>query len=134
MLPLQWPIFYPWDLPAIACIAWGVALAHQRRHGLLVLLATVGAANRESAVLLPLITAVVLSGTEHRKEALRSASLQLVGVVMVRMAIGVIHPLSKGAALDLRVEGMWRIDHNLLWLSEPRQALVTLASFSLLPV
>ena len=133
LLPLRWPIFYPWDLPAIACIAWGVALAHERRHGALVILATLGAANRESAILLPLVTVALLVGTEHRREALRSASLQLVGVVMTRLAIGVLRPTTEGAALDLRVEGMWRIDHNLQWLSEPRQALVILGAFSLLP-
>lgn len=134
LLPLRWPIFYPWDLPAIACIAWGVALAQGRRHGALVVLATVGAANRESAILLPLVTVALLVGTEERRQALRSASLQLVGVVMMRMAIGALLPMRKGGVVDLRVEGMWRIDHNLQWLSDPRQALVILGAFSLLPL
>lgn len=134
LLPLPWPIFYPWDMPAIACIAWGVALAQDRRHGALVVLATFGAANRESAILLPFITLALLAGTEHQREAIRSASLQLVAVVMVRLVVSVMHPIAKGGVVDLRVDHMWRIDHNLEWLGDPVQALVTLGSFSLLPV
>ncbi len=134
LLKFRWPIFYPWDTPAIACIAWGVALAHGRRHGLLVLLAVVGAANRESAVLLPFITLALLAGSEHRREAVRSASLQLAGVVLTRLAISVLFPTAKGAAMELRVEGMWRIVHNLQWLADPLHALEILGAFSLLPV
>lgn len=134
LLRFRWPIFYPWDTPAIACIAWGVALAHGRRHGALVLLAVVGAANRESAVLLPFITLALLAGSEHRREAVRSASLQLAGVVLVRLAISVLIPASKGNAVDLRVAGMWRIDHNFQWLANPMHALPILGAFSLLPI
>lgn len=134
LLPFRWPVFYPWDTPAIACIAWGVALAHGRRHGPLVVLAIVGAANRESAVLLPLITLALLAGSEHRREAVRSASLQVAGVVMVRLAISVLIPAAKGNVVDLRVAGMWRIDHNLQWLADPMHVLPILGAFSLLPV
>jgi len=134
LLPFRWPLFYPWDTPAIACIAWGVALAHGRRHGPLVVLAVVGAANRESAVLLPFITLALLAGSEHRREATRSASLQLAGVVLVRLAISVLIPITKGGALDLRIAGMWRIDHNLQWFADPLHALPILGAFSMLPV
>lgn len=134
LLKFRWPIFYPWDVPAIACIVWGVALARQRRHGSLVLLAAVGALNRESAILLPLLTAALWWSSEHRKEALRSATLQLVAVVLVRMAIGMVRPIARGGTVDLTVAGMWRIDHNLQWLASPTNALAVLGAFSLLPV
>lgn len=134
LLPFRWPVFYPWDTPAIACIVWGVALAHGRRHGPLVVLAILGAANRESAVLLPFITLVLLAGSEHRREAIRSASLQLAGVVLVRLAISVLIPVTKGGVVDLHINGMWRIDHNLQWLADPLHALPILGAFSLLPV
>lgn len=134
LLPFRWPVFYPWDTPAVACIAWGVAFAHGRRHGPLVVLAIVGAANRESAILLPLITLALLADSEHRREATRSASLQAAGVVLVRLAISVLVPAAKGNAVDLRVAGMWRIDHNLQWLADPMHALPILGAFSMLPV
>ena len=134
LLRFRWPIFYPWDTPAIACMAWGVALASARKHGPLVVLAVVGAANRESAILLPCLTLAMLWFTEHRAEAVRSASLQSVGVVLVRLAVGILHPVGKGGAVDLRVAGMWRIDHNLQWLSDPMHALVILGAFSGLPM
>ncbi|MGH1345668.1 MAG: hypothetical protein ACRBN8_29155 [Nannocystales bacterium] len=134
LLPFRWPLFYPWDTPAIACVIWGVALAHGRRHGVLVVLAVVGAANRESAVLLPFITLTLLAGSEHRREAIRSASLQLAGVVLVRLAISVLIPTTKGGAVDLRIAGMWRIDHNLQWFADPLHALPILGAFSMLPV
>lgn len=134
LLPFRWPVFYPWDTPAIACIAWGVALAHGRRHGLLVLLAGLGALNRESAVLLPFITLGFLAGAEHRREAIRSASLQLAGVVLVRLAISVLIPVAKGRVAELRINGMWRIDHNLQWLADSLHVLPILGAFSLLPV
>lgn len=134
LLPFRWPVFYPWDTPAIACIAWGVALAHRRRHGPLVVLALAGAVNRESAVLLPFITLALLCDGEHRREGIRSASLQLAGVVLVRLAISVLVPVKKGGALDLRIAGMWRVDHNLEWLADPLHALPILGAFSLLPV
>ncbi len=133
LLRFRWPIFYPWDTPAIACIAWGVAWAHGRRHGPLLVLAGLGAANRESAVLLPLITVVLHLEPAHRKEALRSASLQLIGVVLVRFGVAVLWPISRGGAADLRVEGMWRLDHNLQWLADPVHALAILGAFSFLP-
>lgn len=134
LLKFRWPIFYPWDTPAIACMAWGVALAHRRRHGPLVVLAALGAANRESAVLLPLITVALHLEPEHRKEAIRSASLQLIAVVLVRFGISVLWPISRGGAADLRVDGIWRLDHNLQWLADPGHALAILGAFSLMPV
>ncbi len=134
LLRFRWPVFYPWDTPAIAFTAWGVAFAQARRHGPLVVLAAVAALNRESAILLPVVTLVLLLGTPHRKEALRSASLQLVVVVLVRLLIALVMPIDEGGAVDLRVEGMWRIDHNLQWLAGPKHALKILGAFSLLPV
>lgn len=134
LLPFRWPIFYPWDTPAIACVAWGVALAHGRRHGPLVVLATLGAANRESAILLPLVTVLLHLRGPDRWEAVRSAMLQVAGVVLMRLAIGALHPVSKGSSVDLRVEGMWRLDHNVQWLSDPRHSLAILGASCMLPV
>ena len=134
LLPFRWPIFYPWDVLAIACVLWGVALARSRRHGALVLLAGVGALNRESAILLPFITVALLVDAPHRKEALRSASLQLVAVVLARLGIGALRPISRGGAVDLTVDGMARIDHNLQWLASATNALAIVGAFGALPV
>ncbi len=133
LLQFRWPIFYPWDTPAIAALAWGVALAHGRRHGTLVALATVAALNRETAILLPLVTAAVHLGSPHQREGLRSASLQFVGVVMVRLALSVLVS-AKGVALHFEVAGMWRIDHNLQWLGKGLHVFLILGAFSMLPV
>lgn len=133
LLQFKWPVFYPWDTPAIAAIAWGVALAHARRHGPLVALATLAALNRETAILLPLITVALHYGSSLQREAVRSASLQVAGVVMARLAISVLVP-ARGAALHLKVAGMWRIDHNLQWLGEGLHVFQVLGAFSLLPV
>lgn len=133
LLQFRWPIFYPWDTPAIAALAWGVALAHARRHGPLVVLATVAALNRETAILIPWVTAALHYGSSHQREGLRSASLQLVGVVMVRLALSVLVP-AEGAALHFEVAGMWRIDHNLQWLGKGLHVVLILGAFSMLPV
>lgn len=133
LLQFRWPVFYPWDTPAIAALAWGVALAHARRHGPLVALATVAALNRETALLLPIVTAALHYATPHQRQALRSASLQVAGVVMVRLALRVLVP-ADGSALHLEVAGMWRIDHNLQWLGKGLHVFVILGAFSLLPV
>ena len=133
LLHFRWPIFYPWDTPAIAALAWGVALAHARRHGPLVALATIAALNRETAVLLPLLTVALHYGSEHQREGLRSASLQLVGVVMARLALSVLVP-AEGSALHFEVAGMWRIDHNLQWLGKGLHVFLILGAFSMLPV
>ncbi len=134
LLRFKWPIFYPWDLPAIACISWGVAWAMQRRWLPLLALVIVGAANRESAVLVPLLTMLVHWGTPTRSEAMRWASLQLVGVVLVRFAISVLWSGNLGVGLHLHVNGMLRAEHNLRWLADVGHAASILGAFSGLPV
>ena len=53
LLQHRWPIFYPYDTPAMAFTAAGVALLIHRRWRLAALLAFLAALNRESALLLP---------------------------------------------------------------------------------
>ena len=49
LLKYKWPIFYPWDTPAIAFTVWGLALAQRRRWIPLLVLTVFAALNRESA-------------------------------------------------------------------------------------
>ena len=53
LLQHRWPIFYPYDTPAMAFTAGGVALLLHRRWRAATLLAALAALNRESALLLP---------------------------------------------------------------------------------
>ncbi|MEM6291189.1 MAG: hypothetical protein AAGA54_07985 [Myxococcota bacterium] len=134
LLRFKWPIFYPWDLPAIACIAWGLAWSVQRRWVPVLVLVVLGAANRESAVLVPVLAVLVHWTASTRAEALRWASLQLVGVVMVRFAISVLWSSNPGTGVHLYVDGMLRAEHNLRWLADLGHALSILGAFAGLPV
>ena len=53
LLQHRWPIFYPYDTPAMAFTAAGVALLLHRRWRAAACLALLAALNRESAILLP---------------------------------------------------------------------------------
>ncbi len=135
LLQFRWPVFYPWDTPAIACVAWGVAWTMSRHHGRLLVLTALGAANRESAMLVPVLLVVLrLHEPEERADAVRWAVLMIVAGVLVRFAISVVWSDNVGAPLHLRVDGDWRLLNNLRWLRDPKQLLQLLGAFCALPV
>jgi hypothetical protein len=135
LLRYKWPIFYPWDTPAVAFTVWGLALAQSRRFIPLLVLSAMAATNRESALLLPAVAAVVhLGDPQRRAEALRWSVGLLLAVLAVRYGVAAIWVDNAGNALSLRVEGMPRILHNLRWLRDPTHVLLVLGAFSGLPL
>jgi hypothetical protein len=135
LLPHRWPIFYPWDTPAMAFTAAGVALALAGRYPACVVLTAVAAVNRESAVLIPAIAVVLsLPEPERRRRALAWAGLMLAAFVGVRWGIAAALPDNPGAPLRLWVSGHLRVLHNLDWLLSLRHAVIFVASLGFLPL
>lgn len=135
LLQHRWPIFYPWDTPAMLFTAWAVELSLRRRMGALVLLTVVAALNRETAALVPIIALAVGLGTSvDVRRLLAWCGLMLVAYVLVRQSIVVALPDNPGAPIRWVVEGRYRILSNLRWLYDPAIALRFVASLGLLPL
>jgi hypothetical protein len=128
VVPRQWPIFYPWDTPAIAAVVAAVALAQRRRHGWLVFLAMVAALNRESALLIPLVLVALRISDEPDRRGLWAWVAAGIGVVvLVRVGIELVRPDNPGPPLHFTVHGGYRVHENLAWLGDAGHVLQALA-------
>lgn len=118
--PRVWPIFYPWDTPAVAVCVGAAALAERGRYGWCVLLAGVGAFNRESAGLVPLIMlALRVDDEPDRRGLLAWASGAMAAVIAARVLIALWWPDNPGPALHLTLREEYRVFVNARWLTEP---------------
>lgn len=130
----KWPIFYPWDTPAMLASVLGLLLALERRLALGVLLTAVAAVNRESALLIPLVTAAVLLGRERTRRIVGVCAAMLAAYVVAKIAVALLLPDNPGKALHFAVDGRYRVFRNLWWLAAPDHLLRMLANLAFLPV
>ncbi len=136
LLRHKWAVFYPWDTPAMAFVAGGLALVAARRWGAAAALCLAAALNRESAALVP---AAALALHVARPADLRKiagpAALLVAAVALGRLAVAWALPDNPGAALHFflgKDTPRWR--HNLEWLADPLHWLWLPTYFALLPV
>lgn len=136
LLPHRWPIFYPWDTPAMALLVLGLGTIERRRLGLGFAVAALAALNRESALLLP-VAAVLLDpprGPDWRVPLARAAALLAV-VLGVRIGVALALPDNPGPPLHFTVGGGgYRVLNNLRWLADPLHLLVTVPSLGAWPL
>ncbi|MEM9460771.1 MAG: hypothetical protein AAGF11_41795 [Myxococcota bacterium] len=148
LLPHRWPIFYPWDTPAMALLMLGIGAVERQRLGLCLGIAVVAALNRESALVLP-VAAVLLDppggvaggvaggpawSLAWRRPLARVAALLSV-VLAVRVAVALALPGNPGPPLHFTVgDGGYRVFNNLRWLADPRHALLVIPSLGAWPL
>lgn len=120
--PRHWPLHYPWDGPALVVLAAAVWASGRHRYWIAWVVATIGALNRETAILVPLI--VVAVGIEDRQQrpiALAWAQLIVGSVIVVRVAVAVLLPDNPGPPLHWTIgAGEYRVFSNLRWLANVR--------------
>lgn len=122
IVPRTWPLQYPWDGPAIAVLALGWwALLHEH-YRLALVLTAIGAANRETAVLLPAIALVLaLDGGPDRGRILGWAQLMLAAAIAMRVGVAMLLPENPGPALHWTIgRGEYRVLSNLRWVAKAR--------------
>jgi hypothetical protein len=135
LLAHRWAIFYPWDAWALVATALGFFAIVSQRFGLATAIVLVGATNRETVVLLPLVAVLLhLDDETHRTRALAWAGLMIVAYVAGRAVVAAIVPHARGAPLDTWVEGELRVLHNLQWLAAPERVLQWLGSIAFAPL
>ena len=121
LLQHRWPIFYPYDTPAMAFTAGGVALLLAHRWRAAAALVFFAALNRESAILLPL--AALALHLPVPKASLRPllarVLLLLASFAAARLAVGLALRDNPGAPLQLFVDEAPRLLLNLAWLEDP---------------
>jgi len=119
LLQHRWPIYYPYDTPAMAFTAAGVALLLARRWRAAAVLVFFAALNRESAVLLPLAAlALPVPGDSLRPRLLR-ALLLLSSFAAARLIVGLALLNNPGAPLQFFAAETPRLLLNLAWLEDP---------------
>ncbi len=135
LLAHRWPIFYPWDAWAIAATVLGVLAIATERLPLAVVIVFVGALNRETVILLPAVAVLMhLDDPARRTKALGWAGIMLLAWFAARSIVAALVPSTRGAVVQLHVEGELRVLHNLEWLAAPERALQWLGSLAFLPV
>lgn len=138
LLRHKWAVFYPWDTPAMAFVAGGLALVQARRFGAAALLCAVAALNRETAALIPAAALALHLGRPAlpRLRALAGPVLAMVAAcVLARVAVAWALPDNPGKSLHFAIgRDTPRWLHNLEWLGDPVHWLWLPAYFAFLPV
>jgi hypothetical protein len=135
LLAHRWPIFYPWDAWALVATVLGLWAITSERFALATVIVAVGAANRETVIVLPVVAVLVhLDDAARRAKALAWAGLMIVAFVATRSMVAAMVPGARGAALQPWVEGELRLVHNLRWLAAPERALQWLGSVAFAPL
>jgi hypothetical protein len=118
--PRTWPVFYPWDTPALAVLAGAVVAAARGREGLALVLAIVGALNRESAILVPIVYVVLRLPERDDPRGLAAWACGAIGgVLLVRLAISLALPDNPGPSVHFTVHERYRLLENLRWMADP---------------
>lgn len=135
LLAHRWHVFYPYDTPALAFTALGIAWAVQGRFGALAVLTGVAALNRETAVLIPVAAFALHLG----RQPLGTLMLRLLpaglALLAARGAILLALPDLEGGGTDLWIKDRLRPLVNLEWLvAWPDRPFVLLASVAWLPL
>ena len=143
LLQHRWPIFYPYDTPAMAFTAGGVALLLRGRWRLAAALAFFAALNRESAILLPVAALALYIKPVPSDMAIPTLPLRQVlprvlglfaAVALARVLVAVILRDNPGAPLQFLVDDTPRLLSNLAWLEEPTHWLYLPAYFGCVPL
>ena len=134
LLNHQWPIFYPYDTPAIF-FTMALLGALLRGHWNAALLITAFAAlNRETALFFPLIALLLWAHdlTPRRLGYLAGIAAVAVGVRLGITMLFVDHP---SPSLHFYIDqDLPRVINNLAWATSGTNVLVLLGSLSLLPL
>ncbi len=147
LLQHRWPIFYPYDTPAMAFTAGGVALLLHGRWWAAGLLCFLAALNRESAALLP-VAALALhwrSPSRPVPQDMSTSTLSIrqllartlglaAAVVVARLAVSIFLKDNPGAPLQLFVDTTPRLLANLAWLETPAHWLRLPAYLGFIPL
>jgi len=123
VLPRKWPLLYPWDGPALAVLAVGVWAATRRRYWIVLLVAVVGALNRETALLVALVVlAMAAHDPEQRPVAVAWAQLIIAAVLATRLVVAMALPDNPGPPIHWTIggRGEYRVFSNLRYLAAPR--------------
>lgn len=142
LLKHKWAVFYPWDTPAMALLALGVALVAARRFAAATALCFVAALNRESAALIPAAALALHVGTGANRHVLRdiravAGPVAAMGAACVaaRLAVAAALPDLPGPALHFYLgKNTPRWLHNLEWLQDPLHWLWLPAYVAFLPL
>ena len=144
LLQHRWPIFYPYDTPAMAFTAAGIALLVRGRWALAVALTFVAALNRESAVLLPFAALALFLNrsaptdmslpTWPMRQLLPRVLAMFAAFALARGLVSVALRDNPGAPMQFLVDGSPRLLQNLAWLEDPRHWLYLPAYLGLLPL
>ncbi|MCY1057217.1 hypothetical protein [Nannocystis sp. SCPEA4] len=140
LLRHKWAVFYPWDTPAMAFTAAGLALVAARRFAAAAVLCFAAALNRESAVLIPAAALALHVGTSGHvlrdiRGMLRPILAMLAACAAARLAVALALPDNPGAALHFSLgKNTPRWLHNLEWLADPVHWLWLPMYFALLPL
>jgi hypothetical protein len=145
LLQHRWPIFYPYDTPAIAFTAGGVALLVRGRWALAAVLTFFAAVNRESAILLPFAALALFSKikpdpedmpltTWPLRQLLPRVLAMFAAFALARGLVAAVLRDNPGAPLQFMVDDSPRLLQNLAWLEDPRHWFYLPAYFGLLPL
>ncbi len=119
LLQHRWPIYYPYDTPAMAFTAAGVALLLARRWRAAAVLVFFAALNRESAILLPLAALALPVPEDSLRPRLLRALLLLSAFAAARLLVGLVLLNNPGAPLQFFAAEAPRLLLNLAWLEDP---------------
>jgi hypothetical protein len=118
----------------MAVLVWGTGAALAGRPAATWVWLSIGALNRETALVLAAVTALVGLDTPRRRHYLAWAGLMLVSYLLVRQMVVWVWPDNPGPPLHFTVEGRYRVLNNLEWLAEPEHAITFVASLSFVPL
>ncbi len=134
LLAHRWPIFYPWDAWAMVAIVLGTHALRRGRTVLAFAVVILGALNRESVVLVPLVGAILRLDRESLRTNLARTVLLLFAYVGARAVLPWLAPEARGAALHVMLGDELRLHHNLRWLAEPANIAQWWGSVAMLPL
>lgn len=141
LLQHRWPVFYPYDTPAMAFTAAGIALLLRDRWRSAAFLCFLAALNRESAALIP-VAALALHfrpvPKDIPKPPLRQLLLRTLGLILAvalaRLLVGTILKNNPGEPLQFFVDTTPRLLANLAWLESPAHWLLLPAYLGFIPL
>jgi hypothetical protein len=134
LLAHRWPIFYPWDAWAMVAIVAALDAIRRDRLALATAIVVVGAWNRESVALVPLLGLALRLEHAPLRPTIAWAVLTMLAYAASRWAIRFVVPEAHGAALHVWLGDELRVLHNLRWLSDVRNQLQWWTSVAFLPL
>lgn len=131
------PILNPYDTPAMLAIVLAIYVCLYAHWLWLVPLMLVATLNRESAILIAAIYAVLSAGDAGRRAYWMRLAALLGAYVLARAFVGHVasdNPRPYGSAVSFFVLGQWRFNMNIAFLLKDGGFFVFLGSLGLLPV